>query len=124
MGARDEHDELGNDRGHGDDRDGRPESAGASPRAGAGCRKGSEGDAEHPDADDRDARQLPDPVVGGGREEGDAARRRRGYLGAAERERRAHGADSGDDDEAGDEQEADDPELARAPRGRGSARTG
>ena len=105
------------------EREHRPERAEASPRGRALRGERPEGETEHPDTDDRYTRELPDPVVRGGREEGDAARGGRGDLSALQRERRADRADGRDEDCAADEQEADDSQLARAPRDRASART-
>src|SRR5262249_1606756 len=112
VGARGQHDELGDYRGHREQRDRRSHDARAAPGARARGGKSPECEAEHPDTDDRYSRELPNPVVCRGDEEGDAARGGTGDRRTLELERRANRTRNGDDHEGADQEQADDPELA------------
>ena len=111
VAARGEDHVLRDDRRHGHERESRPERAETPPRARALGWEGPEGETEHPDTYDRYPRQLPDPVVCGGSEEGDAARSSRGDLSALQRQRRADCTNSRDENRTADEQQPDDSQL-------------
>src|SRR3954463_7093374 len=111
VAARGEDDVLGNDRRHGHEGEDRPERAEAPPGARALGWEGSRGETEHPDTHDRYARQLPDPVVCGSTEEGDATRSGCCALSALQRQRRADRTHRRDENRTADKQQTDDSQL-------------